>query len=41
MLFNIYENKFEDEVINDKINKNLSLYDYSYNLLNIKKISRC
>lgn len=35
MLFNIYENKFEDEVINDKINKNLSIYDYSYNLLNI------
>ena len=34
MIFNIYENDFKDEVINDEINKHLLVYDYSYSLLN-------
>lgn len=34
MIFNIYENDFKDEVINDKINKHLLVYDYCYSLIN-------
>ena len=34
MIFNIYENDFNDKIINDEINNNLLVYDYSYSLLN-------
>lgn len=34
MIFNIYENDFKDNVINEEINKHLLVYDYSYSLLN-------
>ena len=34
MIFNIYENDFKDEVINDEINKHLLVYDYCYSLIN-------
>jgi hypothetical protein len=34
MIFNIYETDFKDKVINDEINNNLLVYDYSYFLLN-------
>ena len=32
MLFNIYENDFNDENINKQINDNLNVYDYCYSL---------
>lgn len=34
MIFNIYENDFKDKIINDEINNNLLIYDYSYSILN-------
>ena len=34
MLFNIYETDFNDEIINNEINKLLPIYDYSYCILN-------
>ena len=34
MIFNIYEAVFKDKIINEEINKNLLVYDYSYSLLN-------
>lgn len=34
MIFNIYENDFNDKVINDEINKHLLVYDYCYSLIN-------
>lgn len=34
MLFNIYENDFNDKIINSKINSYLLIYDYCYALLN-------
>ena len=34
MIFNIYENDFKDKIINDEINNNLLVYDYSYSILN-------
>ena len=34
MIFNIYENNFKDNVINEEINKHLLVYDYSYSILN-------
>lgn len=34
MLFNIYENDFHNEFINNKINSSLLIYDYCYSLLN-------
>ena len=34
MIFNIYETGFKDKIINEEINKNLLVYDYSYSLLN-------
>lgn len=34
MIFNIYETDFKNKDINDEINKNLLVYDYSYVLLN-------
>lgn len=34
MIFNIYENDFKDNVINEEINKHLLVYDYSYSILN-------
>ena len=34
MLFNIYETDFNDEIINNVINKLLPIYDYSYCILN-------
>lgn len=34
MIFNIYENDFKDKIINNEINNNLLVYDYSYSLLN-------
>lgn len=34
MLFNIYETDFNDEIINNEINKLLPIYDYSYCMLN-------
>lgn len=34
MLFNIYETNFNDEIINNEINKLLPIYDYSYYILN-------
>ena len=34
MLFNIYEIDFNDEKINNEINKLLPIYDYSYCILN-------
>lgn len=34
MIFNIYENDFNDKIINDEINNHLLIYDYSYSLLN-------
>lgn len=32
MLFNIYETDFKDEDINNKINRNLDVYNYAYSL---------
>ena len=32
MLFNIFETNFENEEINTKINKGLTVYDYGYSL---------
>ena len=32
MIFNIYETNFNDNVINEKINNNLLVYDYYYSL---------
>ena len=34
MLFNIYETDFNDEIINNEVNKLLPIYDYSYCILN-------
>lgn len=34
MIFNIYETDFKNEDINNEINKNLLVYDYSYVVLN-------
>jgi len=34
MIFNIYENDFKNKIINQEINNNLLVYDYSYSLLN-------
>ena len=34
MIFNIYENDFKDEIINEEINKHLLVYDYCYSLIN-------
>lgn len=34
MIFNIYENDFKDEIINEEINNNLLVYDYCYSLIN-------
>lgn len=34
MLFNIYETDFNDEIINNEINKLLPIYDYLYCILN-------
>ena len=34
MIFNIYENDFNDKIINNEINNNLLVYDYCYSLLN-------
>ena len=34
MIFNIYENDFKDEIINDEINNHLLVYDYCYSLIN-------
>lgn len=34
MIFNIYETDFKNKDINDEINKNLLVYDYSYVVLN-------
>lgn len=34
MIFNIYENDFNDKIINDEINNHLLVYDYSYSILN-------
>ena len=34
MIFNIYETDFKDNVINNKINNNLLVYDYYYSLFN-------
>ena len=34
MIFNIYENDFNDKIINDEINNHLLIYDYSYSILN-------
>ena len=34
MIFNIYENDFKDNVINEEINKHLLVYDYGYSILN-------
>ena len=34
MLFNIYENDFSNEIVNNEINKLLPIYDYSYCILN-------
>lgn len=34
MIFNIYENDFKGKIINDEINNNLLIYDYSYSILN-------
>ena len=34
MIFNIYETDFKDNIINNEINNNLFVYDYSYSLLN-------
>ena len=36
MIFNIYENDFNDKIINDEINNNLLIYDYCYSLINNK-----
>ena len=38
MLFNIYETDFNDKIINNEINKSLPIYDYSYCILNNRKI---
>lgn len=32
MIFNIYENNFKNKEINEKINKQLNVYDYCYSL---------
>lgn len=32
MIFNIYENDFKNKEINEKINKQLNVYDYCYSL---------
>ena len=34
MIFNIYENDFKDEIINNEITNHLLIYDYSYSILN-------
>ena len=34
IIFNIYENNFKDEIINNKINNNLLVYDYCYSIIN-------
>ena len=34
MIFNIYEIDFKDKIINQEINNNLLVYDYSYSILN-------
>ena len=34
IIFNIYENDFKDKIINEEINNNLLVYDYSYSILN-------
>ena len=34
MIFNIYENDFNNKIINNEINNNLLVYDYSYSILN-------
>ena len=36
IIFNIYENDFNDKIINDEINNNLLIYDYCYSLINNK-----
>jgi len=36
MIFNIYENNFKDKIMNEEINKSLSVYDYCYSLINNK-----
>ena len=36
MIFNIYENDFNDKIINDEINKHLLVYNYCYSLINNK-----
>ena len=36
MIFIIYENDFNDKIINDEINNNLLIYDYCYSLINNK-----
>ena len=33
-IFNIYENDFNDKIINDEINNHLLVYDYCYSLIN-------
>ena len=35
MLFNIYETDFNDEIINNKINNYLLIYDYCYSLFEL------
>lgn len=34
MLFNIYENDFNNKMINVEINRNLLIYDYCYSVIN-------
>ena len=34
MLFNIYENDFNNKIINAEINNNLLIYDYCYSVIN-------
>lgn len=36
MIFNIYETNFNDNVINEEINRNLLIYDYYYSLFDNK-----
>jgi len=33
MLFNIYETDFKNDLINEDINQNLDVYNFSYNLI--------
>ena len=35
ILFNVYETDFNDNSINEKINSNLSIYELTYELLNL------